>query len=230
MERLDNSNTNNFAVTNITDPNSTPFLPIHSFNATDCLVCYALSRTTVPTSFPATSAAFFSTKMLCSSVMIITVSSFHERIDPVTDARNCNSSNNLNDFEFAVLEFNRSVGELVEIVTRLAVNNGGFCIPGAQCWESSGIEECRLSTTIVVDEPAPGLKAILSFKVPDQKANYNTCMTLLESPQLLLCSGNQQYCIGTESLMYPSTKNGNFTKYYVGISFADADLIAALTL
>ncbi|RYR60669.1 hypothetical protein Ahy_A04g017728 [Arachis hypogaea] len=38
-----------------------------------------------------------------------------------------------------------------------------------------------LFTTITVDEPTPGLKAIFSFKVPDQRWNFSTCTTMLET-------------------------------------------------
>ncbi|KAI7742403.1 hypothetical protein M8C21_022891 [Ambrosia artemisiifolia] len=100
----------------------------------------------------------------------------------------------------------------------------------------------NLSTTIVVDEPAPGLKAIFSFKVPDQRsgklelqylhdyAGISTSIGLTANPIVNFSGvvGTNLAAIGTDVSF--DTKTGNFTKYNAGISFANADLIAALTL
>ncbi|XP_024978184.1 mitochondrial outer membrane protein porin of 34 kDa-like [Cynara cardunculus var. scolymus] len=100
----------------------------------------------------------------------------------------------------------------------------------------------NLSTTIVVDEPAPGLKAILSFKVPDQRsgklelqylhdyAGICTSIGLTANPIVNFSGvvGTNITAIGTDVSF--DTKTGNFTKYNAGISFANSDLIAALTL
>ncbi|MBA0798318.1 hypothetical protein Gohar_008917, partial [Gossypium harknessii] len=46
-------------------------------------------------------------------------------------------------------------------------------------WIEPGIEVLQLFITITVDEPAPGLKAIFGFKVPDQRSgkfgNFTNC-------------------------------------------------------
>ncbi|KAI3776907.1 hypothetical protein L1987_46697 [Smallanthus sonchifolius] len=164
MERLssnlNNSNTN-FAVANITNSNSSSNSNSTSFFAliqchrdlshTDCRVCYAVSRTTVPACLPAISGRVFLDGCF---VRYDNHSFFREAVDPATDARNCSSrlggvNDNFGDFEGGFLEFNRSVGELVENVTRSAVNNGGFSVLEmkgvyglAQCWESLNGEEC----------------------------------------------------------------------------------------
>ncbi|KAK1432846.1 hypothetical protein QVD17_09748 [Tagetes erecta] len=100
----------------------------------------------------------------------------------------------------------------------------------------------NLSTTIVVDEPAPGLKAIFSFKVPDQRsgklelqylhdyAGISTSIGLTANPIVNFSGvvGTNIASIGTDVSF--DTKTGNFTKCNAGISFSNADLIAALTL
>ncbi|KAJ0712431.1 putative Porin domain superfamily, eukaryotic porin/Tom40 [Helianthus annuus] len=100
----------------------------------------------------------------------------------------------------------------------------------------------NLSTTIVVDEPAPGLKAIFSFKVPDQRsgklelqylhdyAGIATSIGLTANPIVNFSGvvGTNLAAIGTDVSF--DTKTGNFTKCNAGISFSNADLIAALTL
>ncbi|CAI9272725.1 unnamed protein product [Lactuca saligna] len=100
----------------------------------------------------------------------------------------------------------------------------------------------NLSTTITVDEAAPGLKTILSFKVPDQRsgklelqylhdyAGICTSVGLTANPIVNFSGvvGTNVSSIGTDVSF--DTKTGNFTKYNAGISFSNADLIAALTL
>ncbi|XP_076949638.1 cysteine-rich receptor-like protein kinase 42 [Bidens hawaiensis] len=161
MERLSsnlNSSNNNFAITNITDPSQSqsPFYALiqchRDLSRTDCLVCYAVSRTAVPGCLPRTSGRIFLDGCF---VRYDNNSFFQQAVDPATDTRNCTSSlannnNKWDDFQGGFLEFNRSVGELVENVTNLAVNNSGFGVLGlngvyglAQCWESLTNNECR---------------------------------------------------------------------------------------
>ncbi|XP_076925281.1 cysteine-rich receptor-like protein kinase 42 [Bidens hawaiensis] len=157
MERLSsnlNGSSNNFAITNITDPSQSPFYALiqchRDLSRTDCLVCYAVSRTAVPGCLPRTSGRIFLDGCF---VRYDNNSFFQQAVDPATDTRNCTSSlvtNNWDDFQGGFMEFNRSVGELVENVSRLAVNNSGFGVLGlnrvyglAQCWESLTNDECR---------------------------------------------------------------------------------------
>uniref|UniRef100_A0A5B6YTZ9 Voltage-dependent anion-selective channel protein n=1 Tax=Davidia involucrata TaxID=16924 RepID=A0A5B6YTZ9_DAVIN len=97
-------------------------------------------------------------------------------------------------------------------------------------------------TTITVDEPAPGLKTIFSFKVPDQRsgkvelqylhdyAGISTSIGLTANPIV-----NFSGVVGTNVLSLGAdvsfdTKTGNLTKYNGGLSFSNADLITSLTL
>ncbi|CAA0834707.1 Mitochondrial outer membrane protein porin 1 [Striga hermonthica] len=97
-------------------------------------------------------------------------------------------------------------------------------------------------TTITVDEPAPGVKAIFSFVAPDQRsgkvelqylheyAGISTSLGLTAKPIVNFSgvAGNQNAAFGTDISF--DTATGNFTKYNAGISFTNADLIASLTL
>lgn len=100
----------------------------------------------------------------------------------------------------------------------------------------------NLFTTITVDEPAPGLKTILSFRLPDQRsgklelqylhdyAGINSSIGLTANPIVNFSGtlGTNVVAIGTD-LSFDS-KTGNFTKCNAGLSFSNADLIASLTL
>lgn len=157
MERLSsnlNNSNNNFATTNITSPSLPPFYALiqchRDLSHTDCLVCYAVSRTAVPGCLPRTSGRIFLDGCF---VRYDNHSFFQEAIDPATDTKNCNSSlpsNNWSDFAGGFSEFNKSVGDLVENLTQTAVTAGGFGVRElngvyglAQCWESLNTTECR---------------------------------------------------------------------------------------
>ncbi|KAK3015283.1 hypothetical protein RJ639_006921 [Escallonia herrerae] len=100
----------------------------------------------------------------------------------------------------------------------------------------------NLFTTITVDEPAPGLKTILSFKVPDQRsgklelqylhdyAGISTSVGLTANPIVNFSGvvGTDAISLGTDVAF--DTKAGTFTKCNAGLSFIQHDLIAALTL
>jgi voltage-dependent anion channel protein 2 len=100
----------------------------------------------------------------------------------------------------------------------------------------------NLFTTITVDEPCPGLKTILSFKVPDQRsgklelqylhdyAGVSSSVGLTANPVVNFSGvvGTDVVALGTDVSF--DTKEGNFTKCNAGLSFTNADLIAALTL
>ncbi|KAK6922066.1 Eukaryotic porin/Tom40 [Dillenia turbinata] len=97
-------------------------------------------------------------------------------------------------------------------------------------------------TTITVDEPAPGLKTIFSFKVPDQRsgkvelqylheyAGISTSIGLTATPVVNFAGvvGNDVFSVGTDLSF--DTASGNLTKYNAGLSFSNADLISSLTL
>ncbi|KAJ4707504.1 Mitochondrial outer membrane protein porin [Melia azedarach] len=100
----------------------------------------------------------------------------------------------------------------------------------------------NLFTTITIDEPAPGLKTIFSFKVPDQRsgkvelqylhdyAGISTSVGLTANPIVNFSGviGSNVVSLGTDVSF--DSKTGNFTKYNAGLSFSNADLIASLTL
>ncbi|KAK4759652.1 hypothetical protein SAY87_022783 [Trapa incisa] len=100
----------------------------------------------------------------------------------------------------------------------------------------------NLSATITLDEPAPGLKTIFSFKVPDQRsgkfevqylhehAGISSSIGLTANPVVNFSGviGLNLLALGTDVSF--DTKTGNFTKYDAGLSFSNADLVASLTL
>ncbi|XWS40848.1 hypothetical protein CRYUN_Cryun17cG0031300 [Craigia yunnanensis] len=100
----------------------------------------------------------------------------------------------------------------------------------------------NLFTTITVDEPAPGLKAIFSFRVPDQSsgkvelqylhdyAGISSSIGLSVNPIVNFSGviGSNVLALGTDLSF--DTKTGNFTKCNAGLSFSNADLIASLSL
>ncbi|TYG79206.1 hypothetical protein ES288_D02G122300v1 [Gossypium darwinii] len=96
----------------------------------------------------------------------------------------------------------------------------------------------RLFTTIIVDEPVPGLKAIFDFRVPDQRSGkyLHECARISSSIGLtdnlivnfLGVLGTNVLALGTDISF--DTKTGNFTKRNVGLSFNNPDLIASLAL
>ncbi|XP_050221550.1 mitochondrial outer membrane protein porin of 34 kDa-like [Mercurialis annua] len=103
--------------------------------------------------------------------------------------------------------------------------------------------DSNLFTTITVDEPYfPGLKAILSFKVPDQWSGkmelqylheysaISTSIGLTPNPAINLSGviGTNVVSLGTELSF--DTKSGTVTKCNAGLSYSNADLIASLTL
>ncbi|CBI22157.3 hypothetical protein AAG906_023348 [Vitis piasezkii] len=100
----------------------------------------------------------------------------------------------------------------------------------------------NLFVTVTVDEPAPGLKSIFNFKVPDQRsgkvelqylhdyAGISTSIGLTANPIVNFSGtiGTNVVALGTDLSF--DTKSGNFTKCNAGVSFCNADLIASLTV
>ncbi|XP_012478650.1 mitochondrial outer membrane protein porin of 36 kDa [Gossypium raimondii] len=99
-----------------------------------------------------------------------------------------------------------------------------------------------LFATVTVDEPAPGLKTIFSFIVPDQRsgkvelqyqheyAGISTSIGLNANPLVNFSGvvGNNCVSVGTDLSF--DTGSGNFTKLNAGLNFTHSDLIASLTL
>ncbi|GAB4839954.1 hypothetical protein Ancab_020664 [Ancistrocladus abbreviatus] len=97
-------------------------------------------------------------------------------------------------------------------------------------------------TTVTVDEPTPGLKAIFSFILPDQRsgkaeiqyqhefAGISTSVGLTANPLVNFSGviGTNALALGTDLSF--DTASGNFTKCNAGLSFANSDLVASLTV
>ncbi|KAJ1443705.1 Porin, eukaryotic type [Sesbania bispinosa] len=102
--------------------------------------------------------------------------------------------------------------------------------------------DSNLFTTIIVNEPAPGLKAIFSFKVPDQRSGKVELQYLHDYAGISSSIGltanpivNFSGVIGTNVLALGAdltfdTKSGELTKSNAGLSFTKDDLIASLTV
>ncbi|OMO69441.1 hypothetical protein COLO4_29058 [Corchorus olitorius] len=118
---------------------------------TDCLLCYAASRTTLPRCLPSISARIFLDGCF---LRYDNYSFYHESVSSSTfDHFSC-SSNGVavfgEDRKKRVNLFGKSVDYAVGNVTRIALRNGGFGTVGvdgvyalAQCWKSVPNEGCR---------------------------------------------------------------------------------------
>ncbi|GAY46806.1 hypothetical protein WN943_010054 [Citrus x changshan-huyou] len=154
LSQLITANTH-FATFNL---NKTPYVPIYALaqchldlSHTDCLLCFAASRTKLPRCLPSLSATiFFDGCFLRYDIY----SFYQESVSPSLDDVKCSAENatveneNEND---AVDGFVESVGYAVGNVSRIAVEKGGgfgaVKVMGvyalAQCWESLGRDGCR---------------------------------------------------------------------------------------
>ncbi|GMN41780.1 hypothetical protein TIFTF001_011008 [Ficus carica] len=100
----------------------------------------------------------------------------------------------------------------------------------------------NLLTTITVDEPAPGLKAIFSFIAPDQRsgkvelqyqheyAGISTSIGLTANPAVNFSGVVGNNCLAAGTDLSFDTASGNFTKFNAGLNITRSDLIASLTL
>ncbi|XP_059295265.1 mitochondrial outer membrane protein porin of 34 kDa-like isoform X2 [Lycium ferocissimum] len=105
------------------------------------------------------------------------------------------------------------------------------------CYSATGV----LMTTITIDEAAPGLETIFSFRGPHQRselelqylhdfAGISTSIGLTENPIVSFSGlvGTNVLSLGTDVSFY--TKLGTVSKCNAGLSFTKADLIASLHL
>lgn len=100
----------------------------------------------------------------------------------------------------------------------------------------------NLLTTVTVDEPAPGLKAIFSFIAPDQRsgkvelqyqheyAGISTSIGLTANPAVNFSGVVGNNCLAAGTDLSFDTASGNFTKFNAGLNITRSDLIASLTL
>ncbi|XP_050223159.1 cysteine-rich receptor-like protein kinase 42 isoform X2 [Mercurialis annua] len=105
---------------------------------TDCLLCYAASRTKIPRCLPSVSARIFLDGCF---LRYDRYEFFQESVSVVFDEVKCSPDSH---------EFASSVGYAVGNVSSQAVANGGFGVVGiggvyalAQCWQSVGSDGCR---------------------------------------------------------------------------------------
>ncbi|XAR58208.1 Non-specific serine/threonine protein kinase [Bertholletia excelsa] len=129
---------------------STPFYGLaqcyEDLSHTDCLLCYAVSRTRIPHCLPSTSARLYLDGCF---IWYDNYNFLNESTDPVHDL--ANYSSDTVDLAKDVV-FKRRVGQLIENVTEAASLGRGFAVrevqglPGlAQCWKSlstAGCKEC----------------------------------------------------------------------------------------
>ncbi|KAK2981549.1 hypothetical protein RJ640_027974, partial [Escallonia rubra] len=133
--------------------NSTP--PIYGLaqcyqdlSPTDCLLCYAASRTRVPRCLPSISARLYFDGCF---LRYDHYNFFNETIDPNQDTVNCSSTSlgvDVNDG--GRLELEKNVGVLIDNMTERAVSNDGFAVMEvkgvfglAQCWKTVSSVGCR---------------------------------------------------------------------------------------
>ncbi|XP_027350792.1 cysteine-rich receptor-like protein kinase 42 isoform X2 [Abrus precatorius] len=110
----------------------------HDLSHTDCLLCYAASRTKLPRCLPSVSARIYLDGCF---LRYDNYNFYSESTDPSRDTVNCTSQ----------VELQMSVGRLVDSVTALAVAKArGFAVGDvkgvyalAQCWNTVGSEGCR---------------------------------------------------------------------------------------
>ncbi|GAB2229780.1 hypothetical protein Droror1_Dr00014035 [Drosera rotundifolia] len=118
---------------------------------TDCLLCFAASRTKLPRCLPALSARIY----LDGCFLRYDNYRFYEEyVDPALDKANCTTGYGV--VAHQVQEFEKSVSLVVEKVTRIALANGGFGVGSilggggvegvyamAQCWRTVGVAGCK---------------------------------------------------------------------------------------
>ncbi|KAL3526076.1 hypothetical protein ACH5RR_014448 [Cinchona calisaya] len=112
---------------------------------TDCLLCYAASRTRLPRCLPAVSARIYLDGCF---LRYDDHNFFNESVDPIRDTFNCKSSAGVANREAA--SFGRNVKELIENVSVAALMNGGYAVRElngvyglAQCWKTLSKQGCK---------------------------------------------------------------------------------------
>ncbi|EEF37686.1 kinase, putative [Ricinus communis] len=115
---------------------------------TDCLLCYAVSRTKIPRCLPSVSARIFLDGCF---LRYDNYNFFEESVSVSFDEVKCSQENvSGSNGENDKLRFVKSVEHAIGNVSSKAVENGGFGVVGiegvyalAQCWESVGKDGCR---------------------------------------------------------------------------------------
>lgn len=113
---------------------------------TDCLLCYAASRTRLPRCLPAVSARIYLDGCF---LRYDDYDFFNESTDPIRDTFNCSSSAGVASAEEAAT-FGKRVKELVDNVSVAAAMGGGYAVRDlngvyglAQCWKTLSKQGCK---------------------------------------------------------------------------------------
>ncbi|WVZ07391.1 hypothetical protein V8G54_020737 [Vigna mungo] len=115
---------------------------------TDCLLCYAASRTKIPRCLPSVSARIY----LDGCFLRYDNYSFYAEVsDPLRDTLNCTSQHGTVVDKTERLKLEEGVGKVFETVTNRALAKGGGFAVGevegvyalAQCWNTIGSDGCR---------------------------------------------------------------------------------------
>ncbi|XP_027101818.2 cysteine-rich receptor-like protein kinase 42 isoform X1 [Coffea arabica] len=113
---------------------------------TDCLLCYAASRTRLPRCLPGVSARIYLDGCF---LRYDDYNFFNESTDPIIDTFNCSSSAGLATAEEAA-SFGKRARELVDNVSIAAAMGGGYAVRDlngvyglAQCWKTLSKQGCK---------------------------------------------------------------------------------------
>ncbi|TKY63227.1 Cysteine-rich receptor protein kinase 42 [Spatholobus suberectus] len=122
----------------------------HDLSHTDCLLCYAASRTKLPRCLPSVSARIYLDGCF---LRYDNYSFYSEDTDPLRDTVNCTSQLGVDVDAAQRLELEERVGRVVDSVANMAVakgGSGGFAVGEvkgvyalAQCWNTVGSDGCR---------------------------------------------------------------------------------------
>ncbi|KAJ6754253.1 PROMASTIGOTE SURFACE ANTIGEN PROTEIN PSA [Salix purpurea] len=143
--------TSHFATYNLNYSSTSTFYALaqchQDLSQTDCLLCYAASRTKLPRCLPSLSSRIYLDGCF---LRYDNYSFYKESVSSSFDTFNCGDEYFDVDGGGNYLEFSTGVGDAVGKVTVQAVENGGFAVVKvsgiyalAQCWDSVGREGCR---------------------------------------------------------------------------------------
>ncbi|KAJ9677785.1 hypothetical protein PVL29_022648 [Vitis rotundifolia] len=133
----------------------------------DCLSCFAESRTKLPRCLPAISARIYLDGCF---LRYDNYSFFNESIDPNLDMVRCSEPSGVLKDNYTRSEFSKKVDEVINNVTKTAVQKQGFAVAGmkggavvayalAQCWKTvdqKGCRDCLLNAESAVRRCLPG--------------------------------------------------------------------------
>jgi hypothetical protein len=143
--------TSHFATNNLNHSSTLTFYALaqchQDLSQTDCLLCYAASRTKLPLCLPSLSGRIYLDGCF---LRYDNYSFYQESVSSSFDTFKCGNEHLDVDNDDKHLDFPTRVGYAVGNVTIQAVENGGFAVVNvdgiyalAQCWDSVGREGCR---------------------------------------------------------------------------------------